>query len=187
MDRVERHFDDRDRMYPTADLLRLVARHKNDPGNKHLLPWMLRLETALEFMVDLDMEVIDAVTDDERHAALRGALKNAEGIRQLLDAFDPFLADEPELFEDALQATDAAFDQRIHELGRLSRKAPSPRPQQPNPAYGSLGVGFGSAWASAKARLKQELEQNVELRKGPPPIDYDPLVFIQKHAEDHHC
>ncbi len=187
MDRVERHFDDRDRMFPAADLVRLVERHKNDPGNKHILPWMLRLETALEFMVDLDMEASDAVTQNEREAALRGALKNAQGIRQLLDAFDPFLADEPELFEDALQATDAAFDQRIHELGRLARKPPGPRPTPlaAEQAPQGLITGFGSLWARFKGRLKQELERNVELREGPPPIDYVPLVVVKKQLEEH--
>ena len=180
-DRVERHFDDRDRMFPAADLLRLVGRHKNDPGYKHLLPWMLRVETALEFMADLDIEALEGETEQERRTAVRGALKNAQGIRQLLDAFDPFLADEPELFEDTLLATDAAFDKRIHELAGLSRQ--SPRSAQPRQTLeGGLLTGFAQLWA----RLNEELERNVERREGPPAAQHHPLDFIRKHVDDQH-
>lgn len=180
LDRVERHFDDRDRMFPAADLLRLVGRHKHDPANKHLLPWMLRVETSLEFMADLDHEAADADTEEERQAATRGALKNAHGIRQLLDAFDPFLADAPEIFEDTLQAADAAFDRRIHELARLSRRAPRPAQARP-PRAGSLLPGFAQLWC----RLQEEVERNVEWRKNPPPSDYHSLDFIKNRTDDH--
>lgn len=145
-------------LWEASDLLGMLSQHTRGP----LRPWALQLTTALEFFAELDAAVYDTLGSPDAAGAVRDAIASAQGVRALMDAFDEWLIDEPEALSLILQRVDAAFGRRLRDLGQLQRRSGRVRPQLVAPRDPPAGL-----WA----RLRQQMDQNVEWRSGPPPHD----------------